>query len=73
MMVDFNELSPIVEQSEVYRKVLETARVASATPRNRITFWGTLRELLLPHPALFTQPVRVMPKRAVRLPKKSFR
>ncbi len=49
----FDELSPILEQSETYRNVVEEATVHGATRETRPTFWMQLREPLLPHPTLY--------------------
>jgi hypothetical protein len=49
----FEELSPLLEKSQAYGKVLEDAKLTGITEESRRAFWITLRELLLPHPALF--------------------
>jgi hypothetical protein len=49
----FEELSPILEQSEAYRKILEEAKVHGVMEETLRAFWMTMRELLLPHPALY--------------------
>jgi hypothetical protein len=56
----FAELSPLMEESEVLRKLLEEARVGRPTRQNRIAFWATLRELLVPHPALYHRLVALL-------------
>jgi hypothetical protein len=49
----FDDLSPILQQSEAYRKVLEEAKLHGVTGETLRTFSMTLKELLLPHPALY--------------------
>ncbi len=47
------ELIPIVEQSSAMRKLQEDAKAAGGPTREmRHQFWGELRELLRPYPAL---------------------
>ncbi len=57
----FAELSPLMEESEVLRKALG-ARTGRLTRQDRTAFWVALRELLIPHPALYQRLVPLLAK-----------
>ena len=65
MRAMFEELSPILEKSEAFCKVLEEAKVNGFTEQNHCAFWITLRNVLLPHPELYKRMDELLRRQAL--------